>query len=368
MDNQIVYSPSDFVDVFNQSTEYAFPVVVVEGELSSFRVAKGKWVYFDIKDSSATLRCFGTIYMLPGPLEDGMLVRIVCAPRLHPQFNFSLQIQTIVPIGEGAINKQAELVRRKLEQEGLFLPERKRAPEYPPSSIALVTSVESAAYADYTKVSRARWPMMQIDAFDTLVQGASAAEQIVQAINNANQVGTYEAVVVVRGGGSAEDLSVFNDERVVRAVASSRIPTCVAIGHETDESLAELAADMRASTPSNLAELMLPDQTNEIQRLNDDKTKLNTALRHSVSVAIQRLKTDSNQMFNNLESIILSEKSRLDFARQKLGLLNPNLILKRGYAVVRNNFGKVVQQGKTLQKGDNIAIVFTDTTKEATIL
>jgi exodeoxyribonuclease VII large subunit len=368
MDSQLVYSPSDFVDVYNQSMEYAFPVVVVEGELSSFRIAKGKWVYFDIKDESATLRCFGTVYMLPGPLEDGMLVRIICAPRLHPQFNFSLQVQTIMPIGEGAINKQAELVRRKLELEGVFLPERKRTVEYPPTRAALVTSVESAAYADYTKISRARWPMMQLDTYDTLVQGASAADQIVQAISSANQVGIYDAIVVIRGGGSAEDLSVFNDERVVRAIASSRIPTCVAIGHEVDESLAELAADMRASTPSNLAELMLPDRAGESIRLADDRTRLSTMLKHSVSTAQQILGNDSMRLANGLESIINNEKSMLDFATQKLSLLNPALVLKRGYALVKNTTGQVQKLGQNLRAGDKVAIVFADTTKQATIL
>lgn len=370
MDSQTIqYSPSEFVDVFNQSIDYAFPLVVVEGELSSFRVAKNRWVYFDIKDESATIRCFGTVYMLPGPLEDGMMVRIVCNPRLHPQFNFSLNIQSITPVGEGALAKQAELTYKKLEAEGIFAADRKRGVPYPPNRVALVTSVESAAYADFVKVSKARWPRMQIDAYDVLVQGASAPEQIVERIAQINQGGEeYDALIIVRGGGSVEDLAAFSDERVVRSIAASRVPTCVAIGHEVDESLAELACDLRASTPSNLAELLLPDKHTEQEWLYASQARLGMALGTAVSRSRDVIVAAHERMTRTLLQLIQLEQERLVAVTEKIDLLNPRMVLRRGYTIIKSSSGKIVSKGSDVHSGDEVDIIFTDTIRRAEIL
>jgi len=369
MSEQLVFSPSDFVDVFNQSTDYAFPLVIVEGEISSFRVAKNRWVYFDIKDEYATLRCFGTVYMLPGPLQDGMMVRIVCTPRLHPQFNFSLNIRSIVPVGKGELAKAAELVYKKLEAEGLFTQERKRTVQYPPRKVALISSVESAGYADFVKVSGARWPYMQIDAYDVLVQGASAPEQIIQRITDINQSSTdYDAVVLIRGGGSVEDLSAFSDERVVRAVAGSRVPTCVAIGHEVDESLVELVCDLRGSTPSNLAELMIPDQTSERAWVASSFARLNGALGSVLQKANSSIENTEEHLQHRLRQLFSREKEHLIFLATTLELLNPHSVLKRGYSLVKTEKGVIVKRGATLHDGEEVAIIFTDVTRKARIV
>lgn len=367
MQTEILYSPSDFVAIFNQSIEYSFGLVAIEGEISSFRVSKGKWVYFDIKDQGATLKCFGTIYMLPGPLEDGMLVRIVCTPRLHPQFNFSLNIQSIIPVGAGAIAKQAELLYKKLESEGLFAPDRKRAVPYPPERLALITSSESAAYADFTKITKARWPYVQIDIYDVQVQGASSPEQIIKAFETINVGGLgYEVVVLIRGGGSAEDLAVFNDERVVRAVAGSRIPTMVAIGHETDESLAELVGDARASTPSNAAELLVPDMTKVKEEVSSITVNLFGSLRTAVSSQRELIESHHRQITNNFWASLILMRQSVVHAKERLSLLNPQEVLRRGYSVVRRG-NKTVKFGNNLAVGDEIDIIFIDTTRKAII-
>lgn len=368
MDHTIIYSPSDFVDVFNQSVDYAFPVVVVEGEVSSFRIAKDRWVYFDIKDESATLRCFGTVYMLPGPIEDGMLLQIVANPRLHAQYNFSLNVQSMTAVGEGAIARQAELVRQKLEAEGLFLAERKRQLPYPPESVALVTSVESAAYADFVKITSERWPLMRIDAYNTLVQGVDAPGQLVEAIARANQSGVnYGALVVVRGGGSAEDLAAFSDERVVRAVAGSRIPTMVAIGHEVDESLAELAADASASTPSNAAELLVPDRSTVQSELAVARKSLAGHLQHIGWRASSRLAEERHVLNRALLSLFAHERQTLGHLVEKLELLSPTSVLARGYALIRGGDG-VIRSVSQLTTGQEVAIIVADGQRKAKIL
>ena len=139
---------SDFVAIVNQTLEMAIGSVAVVGELANFRVSKNRWVYFDLKDERSSIRCFGTVYMLPGPLEDGMMLEVRGTPRLHDQFGFSFNVQSIRPVGEGSLRKAAELLMAKLQEEGLFSDERKRSLPYPPQRIGLVTSAESAAYAD----------------------------------------------------------------------------------------------------------------------------------------------------------------------------------------------------------------------------
>jgi exodeoxyribonuclease VII large subunit len=144
----LTFSVSEFVALLNQTLEYAYPNVTITGELANFRVSKNRWAYFDLKDEEATVRFFGTIYQLPGPLEDGMMVAVRGVPRLHPQYGFSITVQHIQPVGEGSIRKAAQLLEAKLTAEGLFDPERKRPLPYPPAHIGLVASAESAAYRD----------------------------------------------------------------------------------------------------------------------------------------------------------------------------------------------------------------------------
>lgn len=364
----IVFSPSGFVDVFNQTLEYAYPTAVLQGELSNFKVAKNRWVYFDLKDDSATLRCFGTVYMLPGPLEDGMLVQIVCSPRLHPLYNFSLNVSSITPVGEGALAKQAELLYKKLEAEGLFALERKRPIVFAPEHIALVGSPESAAYADFVKIAKARWPFCKIDVYSSLVQGSEAPSQIstaVQAINHASTL--YDALVLIRGGGSAEDLSAFNDERVVRALVASRIPTAVAIGHEVNESLAELCADLHASTPSNLAELLLPDVSSEIASYNAQKKFCNQVVGAAINESRATLREYRSTIMHYLETLISSEKQFAVTMQALIDALNPRVILQRGYAVVHHK-AAVVRSVQQVETGDRIVVTLFDGSISAEVI
>src|SRR5690554_6110271 len=149
MASDIVFSVSDFVGVLNQTLEHAYPNVVIVGELANFKVSKNRWVYFDLKDEYASVRFFGTVYNLPGPLEDGMMLQVRGNPRLHPLYGFSVSVQTIQPVGEGSLKKAAALLQAKLTAEGLFEESRKRPLPYPPARIGLITSGESAAYADF---------------------------------------------------------------------------------------------------------------------------------------------------------------------------------------------------------------------------
>lgn len=362
-----ILTPSEFVALTNQTLEMVMPLVEIQGEVTNYKVSKNRWVYFDIADDEAKIRCFGTVYMLPAPVEDGMVVRIVASPRLHPQFGFSLNLQSLQFSGEGTIKKAADLLFMQLDKEGLFAPERKRQLPYPPERVALVTSAESAAYRDFVKILDARWGGMTIELADVQVQGEAAPGQIVRAIEWLNRAADLaDVLVIIRGGGSADDLQAFSNESVVRAVAASRIPTMVAIGHEVDTSLAELAADVRASTPSNAAELLVPDRRESLVRLSDRTHSLHA----TVQDLLQSTANTTTQMTDDLSRAaenLLDEHGRsLMQLRRTLSALSPQAILRRGYAIVRAQ-GKTVKSTKQLKPGTQLDIELADGRAEATV-
>lgn len=363
----LIYSVTDFVAVFNQTINTTYPYVVIEGELSNFRVSKGRWVYFDLKDEASQIKFFGTVYQLTAPLEDGMLLRVSGTPQLHPNFGFSITIQSIALAGEGSIKKASKLLELKLEKEGLFSLERKRQPNYPPAHIGLIASKESAAYSDFLKIIQARWPGIVIDHFDVQVQGDQAPNQIVEAIqyfNGHNQ--PPEVLVITRGGGSADDLQAFNSEPVVRAIAASRISTVVAIGHERDISLAERAADVHASTPSNAAELLVPDRQEQQLQLNELKHALNQRLRDVARLHAHYLQTIAQDIHQQLIHRLSREGQYLKQLSETLEQINPQRVLRRGYVVVRAN-GKTLRRAQQVVPGQNVDLEFYDGTVQAKV-
>jgi len=358
--NEITFTVSEFVAVLNQTLEYAYPSVTVTGELANFRVSKNKWVYFDLKDDECSVKFFGTVYQLPGPLEDGMMMIVTGMPRLHPLYGFSVNVITMRPVGEGSIKKAAELLEAKLRAEGLFDPDRKRPLPYPPNHIGLITSAESAAYRDFIKVLGARWGGMQISLIDVQVQGEAAPAQIVEAIEQFNAMGEPpDVLVITRGGGSADDLQAFSTEQVTRAVAASRIPTLVAIGHEVDVSLAELAADKRASTPSNAAELLVPDRHAVLHGLREQRQQLERDARSVIEDAKSRLELQIKNLHESVERAVWTAQQHLESRVRLLAAYDPNAALQRGYALVRMN-GSLVHSGRQLKQGDELHISLSD--------
>ncbi len=363
-----VMSPTDFVAVFNQTVSVAYPVVTIEGEVANYRVSKGKWVYFDIKDEYASLRVFGTIFQLRHAITDGMIVSLVARPELHPLYNFSLQLQDVIPKGEGSIKKSFDLLHKKLEAEGLFDISRKRILPYPPQRVGLITSAESAAYTDFLKVFSARWPLAEIELIDTKVQGADAAGQIVAALHHFNlQAEPVEVVVIIRGGGSADDLVAFADESLTRTVAESRVPTLVAIGHERDISLAELAADVRASTPSNAAELLVPSRAELLDVLRARLNHAREIVASAVDLQLAQVKQSRSDLETAISMLYEREETYLKRASSLIAAYDPRAVLKRGYSLVKMS-GRVVSSKSSLKKGDEVTIEFHDGQETARII
>jgi exodeoxyribonuclease VII large subunit len=356
VDEFLTVSVSEFVDLVNQTFEIAFPSVTIVGEMANFRVSKNKWVYFDLKDETASVKFFGTIYMLPGPLEDGMLLQVRGVPRMHPLYGFSVTAQAIRPVGEGAIKKASELLQAKLTAEGLFDTERKRTLPVIPERIGLIASRESAAYIDFMKIIDARWGGLQIEFIDVQVQGEVAPSQIVAALQQFNQLQLPpEVIVITRGGGSAEDLQAFSTEQVTRAVALSRVPTMVAIGHERDISLAELAADVRASTPSNAAELLVPDRHELLGRVLEMARSMHIEIDNLLAYEREGLIRASNQNTQSVNRLIESSRNEISQYKQLLSVLSPEAALQRGYALVRSG-GSVIRSVNSVKQGDLLDI------------
>ncbi len=331
-----LFSVSDFIAVINQTLEYTYPAVEIEGEVASFKVNQAKYVFFDIKDTGGSLGCFMTVWQLRVPIEDGMKVIVSAVPKITQWGKFSLTIKSVRPSGEGALKKSFELLKAKLELEGLFAPDRKRALPSIPGHVAVISSTQAAGYADFIKIINDRWGGLRVDVAHVQVQGADAPDQIIRALTYFNSRDELpEVIVIIRGGGSADDLAAFNDEQLVRAIAASRVPTLVGVGHEVDESLADMAADVRAATPSNAAQLLVPDRGEIIRAVRYQVRSLLPRVESAVS---QQSTIVSDMLIGALEATdgrIDQQLIQLAGVRNVLAQLNPQTVLARGYALIR---------------------------------
>jgi len=344
--NPLQLTVSEFVALTNQTLEYAYPTVTVIGEVTEFRVSQGKWVSFKLKDAGAVVGCFLVLSQLRMQIEDGMKLMVVANPRLNNKGFFSLNVRAMKPVGEGSIKKGFELLKAKLEAEGLFAPERKRRLPRVPQHVALVTSTESAAYADFCKIINERWGGLSVEVAHTQVQGVPAPDQMIRAIRYFNSLEVLpEVLVIVRGGGSAEDLMAFNDEPLARAIAESRIPTLVGVGHEVDNSLADMVADVRAATPTNAAEILVPDRNEIIRSAHQQAKSLSYQLIQAIDEYSARTKEQLNAAFRRIQEKLDEHFERLATLRLATAQLNPENILRRGYAFLRGE----VKVGETVE-------------------
>jgi exodeoxyribonuclease VII large subunit len=332
----VLLSVSDFVALTNQTLEYAYPTVQVEGEVAEFRISQGKWVSFKLKDDGAVVNCFTALSQMRIPLEDGMRVVVVAAPRLNVKGYFNLNIRAVKPVGEGSIKKGFELLKAKLEKEGLFAPERKRLLPRVPKHIGVITSTESAAYADFVKIINQRWGGLEIEVAHTQVQGIPAPDQMIRAIRYFNSLEVLpEVLVIIRGGGSAEDLSTFNDEPLVRAIAESRIPTMVGVGHEVDHTLADMIADVRAATPTDAAQRLVPDKQEIIRAAQAQASFVGNLLTQAIETYSRQTKDNLNAAFGRIQEKLDATFEQLGVLRVVVAQLNPENVLRRGYALLR---------------------------------
>lgn len=392
--------------------------VTVRGEVSSFRhyLSSGHW-YFSLKDEEAAVSCVmfrqNTFRARMKP-RDGDRVLVSGYVDIYPKNGtYQLYAMSLRPDGTGDLFQKFEELKQRLFAEGLFDPARKRILPMVPQKVAVITSANGAALHDILNVSAMRCPGIPIVLVPAMVQGERAAAEIAAGIRTANEQTDADVIIVARGGGSAEDLWCFNEEIVARAVAGSRIPVVSGVGHEIDTTICDLAADIRASTPSNAAEIVFPDRKElrsrteklkigliraaegaatrwaakvkeaalrlstvspetRIVRLSAasslSRTRLVHAIRNRIRNALLQTGTAGSNLAASVNRRTESAKTAIALLRQRLEALNPLLVLERGYALVSDREGRVLTGKQEAETAQDIRIRFADGTVEAKVI
>jgi exodeoxyribonuclease VII large subunit len=376
------------------SLEGSFSSVVIQGEISNFKRHSSGHVYFTLKDETSQIAA--VLWRSRAPIltfrpEDGMKVVVTGRVTVYEvRGSYQIEVSSIRPVGIGELQMAFEYLKRKLAAEGLFDAEHKKLlPEYP-SRIAIVTSPTGAALQDMLTVLRRRFPAVEVILRPTIVQGGAAADDIVRAIEELNQVGRINVMIIGRGGGSIEDLWPFNEERVARAIFNSKIPIVTAIGHEIDFTIADFVSDLRAPTPSAAAELVVRDRRSVLANvrdywytihetvtamLNGSKEHVRHLLRsYSFNRPIDLLRQYSqrvDELDRGLSSAISHRLALLKAMSQdlhhRITALDPELVLRRGYAIVYKG-DEIVGTANRLHSNDEIDIKFRDGTVPSKVI
>lgn len=382
LNTPIVISVSALANTVRRLIESGCPPVWITGEISNLSYAPSGHVYFSLKDASAQLRCTlwrSRAQTLGWRLENGQRVEARVTPTLYEaRGDFQLNVEAVRRAGMGSLYEQFLQLKAKLEAEGLFAAEAKRALPPFPRKIGVVTSQEAAAWHDVHTAFARRAPHIQLVLAHSPVQGVAAVPGVVAALRTLAQT-DCELIIVCRGGGSLEDLWAFNDEAIARAIRTSPVPVISGIGHETDFTIADFAADLRAPTPTAAAELASPDRNGILAWLDQQQVQLRRAMRHRIENHTRHLDLLQAQLLHpqarldRQRAALHQLHHRLELAAQRrveinsrclerlansLQHLNPSAVLERGYSLVRNADGQLVRNSETLSEGDMLAIQF----------
>jgi exodeoxyribonuclease VII large subunit len=372
----------------------------VEGEVSERDVSTAGHVYFTLRDNVGQIRCVlfaANAANVPLTPRNGMRLLAHGYVEVYPRGGrYQLRCDDLLPAGLGDAHLRLEALKRRLAAEGLFAAERKRPLPAHPRTIGVVTSPAGAAWRDVQTVIARRDPRVEVVLAPALVQGADAAASLVAALDGLAQLKGLDAVIIARGGGASEDLWPFNDEALVRAVARAPWPVCAGVGHETDVTLVDLAADVRAPTPSVAAELVVPDASGVMvaaQRLRRrldahiaeaiarERRRLAAAHRSlerrapaaRVAALRQRLDEGRRRLDRAIARAVPARRQRAAAARRRLEALSPLAVLGRGYAIVEGADGRIRTDAAALEVGEDIRLRLRDgkasahvTSKEAT--
>jgi len=396
----------------------------IGGEISNLTLASSGHAYFSLKDASAQVRCVmfrQRLALLPFRLNNGMQIELKGAVTIYEaRGDFQINVNTMRAAGRGQLFEAFERLKAALSAEGLFEPERKRPIPFFPETIGIVTSGAAAALRDVVTTLSRRMPSIKLILYPTPVQGDGAAEQIAKAIYTANERAEAEVLIVCRGGGSIEDLWSFNEEVVARAIAASTIPVISGVGHETDFTICDFVADLRAPTPTAAAEMASPSQQQQQARLEHETQRLARSLSRRLSDKSQRLDQLAHRLRHpgerlaqqqqllerhqtRLQQLVLirleqarwrlqlattrterhhpqlrqstiqleqlslalsrginrtlkNRQSMVERLRDALESINPEAVLQRGYAIVQNHKGEAVKSTQSLKQGERVTI------------
>lgn len=376
-------------------TDPVLAQIAVCGEISNYKMYPSGHHYFTLKDETSALKCVmfkGNAMRLRFRPENGMKVIAMGKVSVYPRDGaYQLYCTAMAMDGIGDLYAAFEQLKRKLEGQGLFAPEHKKLlPKYP-GTIGIITSSAGAAIHDMLRILRKRYPLSAVRLLPVRVQGAEAPAEIAAAIRYANYHALADLLIVGRGGGSIEDLWAFNDERVAYAIFESRIPVISAVGHEPDVTISDFVADLRAATPSNAAELAVPDQEALKQNLDAMSAAMASALNRQLKSARQHLDVLAkspalcsptgyfeqrgknlellkNQLISAQNNGITRKKQRYIAAVSKLDAMSPLKVLTRGYSMVQNEQGTVVRSVKQVELGERLQVSLSDGNLAAVVM
>jgi exodeoxyribonuclease VII large subunit len=374
--------------------ERSFPLVAVQGEISNFtRASSGHW-YFSLKDEQAQVRCAmfkGRAQWTDFVPRDGDRVELNAQVRLYePRGDYQLIVDAIRRAGAGALLEAFHRLKEKLTQQGLLETERKRPLPFFIKTVGIITSPEAAALRDVVATLQTRAPYVRLILYPTPVQGAEAAKKIIQALTLANQRAEADVLLLCRGGGSMEDLWCFNDEALAHAIAASALPVVTGVGHETDFTIADFVADVRAPTPTGAAQTVARPLQEWLGHLQAQQRHLAQIMQRKLDNASLRLDLAARGLISPTQRLDLYQQSLLQLqrrlqlglhhrlAREEQGLqhlagllkaFSPQQTLERGYVMVRRNEpnGKLVTQGAELQAGQAVSLQFHDQAVSASV-
>lgn len=366
------YSVAELADVLRDAAERAVGQVWVKGEVMGLKAyGAGHW-YFTLRDAEAQLRCVmwsDYTRRLKVPPPEGTEVYALVTPTVWTQRGeLRLRAVTMLPTaGVGLQQLSFERAREVLERDGLLDPARKRRLPRFPRVVAVVTSPDGAVLHDIRTVALRRWPAARLVLVPARVQGDDAADELCHALGLVNRLGEVDVCIVARGGGARDDLLAFNAESVCRAVAAVRVPTIAAVGHETDVTLTDLVADLRAATPSAAAELALPDRRDVARHVANLGNRLAHGLTRRTRVLSERLERASDRIGRSLVDRLSERRRRMERLAAALDALSPLAVLGRGYAVARTGDGRVVRRRAQLPPGTpfNLRVADGDVDAEA---
>ena len=360
--------------------------LLVRGEVSNYKCYPSGHHYFSLKDEQGSIRCVmfrGDAARLRFKPVNGLSVIAYGRVSVYPRDGqYQLYCTQLMEDGRGALDRAFEELKKKLEAQGLFDPAKKQPLPAYPRRIALVTSPAGAAVRDMIRILRQRWPLTEVLVVPVRVQGEGAAEEIAAAIHQVNNRDDIDLIITGRGGGSREDLWAFNEEPVAWAIALSNIPVISAVGHEPDVTISDYVADLRASTPSNAAELAVPDQQQERQRLEG----LTLRLRQAMEVQLDRdrkelTRLEQSRVLRNPVAVVDDQRMRLDGVQRRLAMalertlrrgrvelaglagrvdaMSPLKVLSRGYAIAKAE-GRAVTTVEQVQSGQAMDVLVAD--------
>ena len=377
--NRPTISVSELTSQLKKLIESNFSNIWIQGEISNFKHHSSGHMYFTLKDQGAELRCVmfrgfnQEIHFKP---EDGMDVILQGKITVYePRGQYQLMVQNMEPAGIGTLFLAFEALKKQLQSEGLFdnlL--KKELPQFP-KKVGIITSQTGAAFKDMVQILNRRAPYVDIVLRPTLVQGINAANDIVEGIKEVSLIDNIDVLIIGRGGGSLEDLWAFNEEEVARAIVACKIPIISAVGHETDITISDMVADLRAPTPSAAAEIVAPSVKDLKQKINQQRNILfkqfqfkvnkiwqrfdHLTERHAVQkpqsiIQRQKEKIDSlsNGLLLKMNHLFTLSKTKAFAINKELNILNPSDILKRGYSIIYDTDGVIIRKGSDLKEND----------------